>query len=196
MRVEINSAACKYCGKPWTEGGVCPECRHKRPVHARLVTPFVYGGPVREMILGLKYSGRVDVLPFFSRAMVWSLHQHALTDADLVIPVPTVFGKFMKRGYNPAGLLANEVGRLLGIPVEHRLLVARPGMGQKGKGREQRLESRRHAFFIRPGWELEGETVLLVDDVVTTGATVRACSKLLKSAGAGKVIALAVAHAG
>lgn len=190
----MNVASCRYCGRPWTEGTTCGECRRQRPVYARLVTPFVYGGTIREMILGLKYSGRTDYLPFFARSMVWMLAHRDMLSFDMVVPVPSTFKQFKRRGYNPPGLLVHEIARMLGVPEEHHILVARPGAGQKGKGRAERLESRKQAFFVRPGWMLEGEDVLLVDDVVTTGATVQACAELLKGAGAGKVYVAAVAR--
>lgn len=193
-RLEVNTAFCKVCGHPWVDGGTCEDCRRSRPVYTRLRTPFVYGGTSREMVLGLKYSGRTELLPFLAQSMVWAMARERMLKADLVIPVPTTIRKFRQRGYNPPGLLAHWIAGLLDVPEEHNLLAARAGKGQKGKGRQQRIQSRQGAFFVRTGWVIEKENILLVDDVVTTGATANACAKALKTAGAGRVYVVAVAR--
>ena len=127
--------------------------------------------------------------------MAWTITHEKMMKIDLIIPVPTTFSKFRQRGYNPPGLLAHAIAGILGLSEEHNLLAARPGKGQKGKDRAQRILSRKDAFFVRPGWSLDKENVLLVDDVVTTGATADACAKVLKKAGAGRVCVIAVARA-
>ena len=126
--------------------------------------------------------------------MIWRLAHDNMLKFDLIVPVPTTFRKFRLRGYNPPGLLACELARLLNVPQEHNMLKARPGKGQKGKNRAQRIQARKDAFFVHPGWELENENILLVDDVVTTGATAQACALTLKSAGAGRVYVVALAR--
>lgn len=112
----------------------------------------------------------------------------AVDPVDLVVPVPLPWPRRLRRGFNPAEVLAQPVARGLGRPLE-RLLIRRWGRRQTGlsrRGRQRNLEGR-----LRCRRRLDGERVLLVDDVLTTGVTLDAAARCLRRAGAGSVVALA-----
>ncbi len=194
--VENTQHTCEICGRPWVEGKICEECRKRRPSFERAVAPFVYGGPIKDLILNLKYAKGTYTVRFLAEAIAWEVHKRGIEGVDLVTAVPQQLSRFISRGYNQAALLGREVARILGLPFEGGILGVKGRGTQKGKGVEERWEERAEAFFIRKGWAFEGEAVLLVDDVVTTGATADACAKVLKGAGVSRVYVASAARAG
>ena len=117
-------------------------------------------------------------------------------DADVVVPVPLHLQRERERGYNQADLIARPLAKQLGLPYRAVLLVRiRPCPNKHILSLEERWESVRGAFATRPGSQVDNLRVLLVDDVMTTGATLDACAKALRAAGAKSVIGLTVARA-
>ncbi len=116
--------------------------------------------------------------------------------ADVVVPVPLHPTRLRERGYNQAELIARPLARSLGLPMHSWLLVRTKPRPEKQKlSVHERWDSVRGAFVARPGSPVDNLSVLLVDDVMTTGATLDACARVLRRAGARRVIALAVARA-
>jgi ComF family protein len=189
---------CSICAVPFEGAGEdhpCAECLRKPPPFAGVVAPFLYGGPVAGAVRGLKYAGRVDLAEGLGREVAACLPSGAI---DRVVPVPLHPRRLAERGYDQAGLLASVVAREVGAPADHDALVRRRETApQAGLGRVARRLNVRGAFVARPRRRagLEGERIVLVDDVVTTGATVRACASALRRAGAREVWVAAVARA-
>jgi ComF family protein len=159
-----------------------------------LVVPFAYDGVVREVIARAKYRARHAALPWLAAAMVTELRQ-----APTVMPhsrhgtvlswAPTTASRRRDRGFDQAELLARRIGRMLHLPVARRLI--RVGdLALTGASAEQRTQ--RVGFRVRS--VAPGERVLVVDDVVTTGATMRAAAGVLRAAGASAVVGLAAAR--
>jgi ComF family protein len=152
---------------------------------------FEYGGPVQEAIVRLKYGGRSDLgAPLgglVARAAVGSA-------ADLVVPVPLHPVRLSERGFNHAALLAGPVARALGVPLRASVLRRQARAAQASLGRDERLANVRGAFTAR--CRIDGAAVMLVDDVITTGATSAACTEALLGAGARSVTVVALARAG
>lgn len=116
--------------------------------------------------------------------------------ADVVVPVPLHPTRLRERGYNQAELIARPLARRLGLPMHSWLLMRTKPRPEKQKlSVHERWDSVRGAFAARPGSPVDNLSVLLVDDVMTTGATMDACARVLRRAGARRVIALAVARA-
>jgi ComF family protein len=116
--------------------------------------------------------------------------------ADAVVPVPLDHGRLRERGYNQAELIAKPLARLLGIPFRSYLLVrTRPRPNQLRLTRRERWETVRGAYATHKTAQVDKLRVILVDDVFTTGATLDACSRALKGAGAARVVGLTVARA-
>ena len=148
-------------------------------------------------ILLLKYGNVTPLGAWFARslAVVAADNSHAFS-ADIVVPVPLDRGRQLERGYNQAELIARPLARLLGIPFRSYLLLrTRPRPNQLRLTRRERWETVRGAYATHKTAQVDNLRVLLVDDVFTTGATLDACSRALKGAGAARVVGLTVARA-
>ncbi len=149
---------------------------------------------MREAIHRFKYSNSQDLVAPLGEMMV-SYWQEVSFSADLIIPVPLHTRRLRERGYNQAALLARELGKGVGLPVlEDALVRVRETSPQVDLNAKERQENVRGAFHC-PTDRLAGKSVLLVDDVYTTGATLEACSLALKQQGVGTVWALTLARA-
>jgi ComF family protein len=148
-------------------------------------------------ILLLKYSNVTPLGLWFARLLAGAVRrQPQLFAADVLAPVPLDRGRLRERGYNQAGVIAGPLARLLGIPFRSYLLVrTRPRPNQLRLTRRERWETVRGAYATHERALVDKLRVLLVDDVFTTGATLDACSRALKGAGAARVVGLTVARA-
>lgn len=110
-----------------------------------------------------------------------------LPQGSALVPVPLHRRRLWQRGFNQAGLLAKELSRRSGLKVDHPLIRTKRTPPLKGMSRQQRLRTVAGAFRLRPGTNLKGRTVVLVDDVLTTGSTAESCARVLLRAGAVRV---------
>lgn len=166
------------------------------PIYDRARAVARYGGVMRELIHALKYGDRHEGVQLFAR---WMLHAGAdvIEGADVIVPVPLARLRLWSRRFNQAGLLAREIGRaanILEIPFALKRIRRTPS--QVGLSAEQRRRNVAGAFRVPARWraEVEGRNILIVDDVITTGATANACARTLKRAGAARVDVLALAR--
>jgi ComF family protein len=194
----LGRPRCTMCAVPFEGAGSdhpCGECLARPPRFAGVVAPYVYGGSVAAAVCALKYGGRTDLAVGLARSVAACLPEGRI---DRVIPVPLHERRLAERGFNQAGLLAAAIAELAEARVDHDALVRRRETApQAGLGRSARVRNVRGAFSVRPGRRasLEGERVVLVDDVVTTTETVRACASALRRAGVREVWVAAVARA-
>ena len=153
-------------------------------------------GMTRSIML-LKYEGVTPLAAWFAVALGETFRRHPeLCPADVVVPVPAHALRLRERGYNHAELIAKPLARSLGLPCRSYLLVrSRPRPDKLKLTLRERWRSVRGAYTIRYGLRVDNLRVLLVDDVLTTGATLDACSRALRKAGASRVVALTVARA-
>lgn len=160
---------------------------------ASLRAAFVMDGGARRLTHELKYGGLTSLAEPMGRLMCQHLGE---SDADLVVPLPLHPSRERTRGYNQAALLAREIARHAGLPFDpaavRRVRATTPLV--KTMHREERLAIVRGAFSARRD-SVDGRAILLVDDVVTTGATLDACSEALLAAGAAGVRCLTWARA-
>lgn len=191
----ISDPHCETCGSPlpYSGGGasddglICGACIGAPPVWDFARAPLVYGEASKPLVLALKKADRRDMLPLFARWMAASVRAE-LSEACLIIPVPLHWRRLFARRYNQAALLAQALGRETGLPVETGCLYRRRATpSQAGQGVRGRRRNMAGAFAIRRPERLKDRPVLLVDDVLTTGATVAACSHKLKRAGSPRV---------
>lgn len=166
------------------------------PVYDRARAVASYGAKMRELIQSFKYGDRPEGVPLFGR---WLAQAGAeiLQEADLIVPVPLHRAKLWSRRFNQSAMLALEVSKHAHKPVDCSLLarVKRTG-SQVGLSATERKKNVAGAFRVvgeRAG--LRGKRIVLIDDVVTTGATAEACARTLKRAGAASVDVLALARA-
>ena len=196
---------CSQCGRPMasaaTSDGPQPPLCHlcRRGVYAfDLARSFgAYTPRMARAILLLKYSNVTPLGLWFARLLAGAVgRQPELFAADVLVPVPLDRGRLRERGYNQAGVIARPLARLLGIPFRSYLLVrTRPRPNQLRLTRRERWETVRGAYATHERALVDKLRVLLVDDVFTTGATLDACSRALKGAGAARVVGLTVARA-
>jgi ComF family protein len=191
---------CDACGIPFAaeagEGALCGACATERPVFARARAAFAYDAESRGLILAFKHGDHTDSAPAFG---VWLMRAGAelLADADLIAPVPLHWTRLFARRYNQAALLAHALRARTGIPVAARLLVRRrrtPSQGILGRAARQRNLAGAIMVPAKQRARVAGRRILLVDDVLTTGATAEACARALLAADATAVDVLTLAR--
>jgi ComF family protein len=176
---------------------LCPACHEKTYAFDRARSFALYKDAVVRAILLLKFEQIEPLGAWFSERLVEIVNADGeRLSADVVVPVPLHREREKERGYNQAALLSNPLAKRLRLPHKAVLLMrtrARPD--KQVLSLEERWESVRGAFATRPGSQVDNLRVLLVDDVLTTGATLDACARALREAGAKSVIGLTVARA-
>jgi len=169
----------------------------KPPVYDRARAAARYSATMRELIQSFKYRDRHEGLPLFARWLA-KAGAELLADADLIVPVPLYPSRLWWRRFNQSAMLAQAVGRLTGVPVDcFTLARVRRTATQVGLTADQRRRNVAGAFKVPRARadRVKGKKVVVVDDVITTGATAEACARALKRAGAARVDVLALARA-
>jgi ComF family protein len=197
----IEGPLCSCCGSPFeVDPGsetLCGACMARPHDFARARSLFRYDDASKPLILAFKHGDRLDHAPAFAR---W-LERTGIVlfvECDLLIPVPLHRWKLWRRRYNQAALVAERLSQMTGIP--HDPLTLEKRRATKSQGEMPSAKARRRnvlgAFRVPPAKvdSVRGKRILLVDDVFTTGATLNACARALKRAGAAKVDALTLAR--
>lgn len=183
---------------------LCPSCEENWPACAEplrksfcreIYAAGVYKGFVHDLIVRLKYRGEERLSSFLGRRMAEKVSR----TYDVIVPIPLHRKRLRERGYNQSLLLARSVGKVLKTDVDPFVLVkTRETPSQMGlKGEERRINLKKAFGLRREEWKdkIEGKTILLVDDVCTTGTTLDEASKALLSQGAKRVEGLVLARA-
>ena len=185
---------CRTCAEPRVAGPVCPRCVQHPPPFSRTVAAFVHEGPVARAIHRFKYEDQPLLARPLAAALAAAVRRLELDPGTRLVPVPLHGARFRARRYDQAALLAAAVGRNLRIPVAwSALLRVRATLRQVGLTDAQREANVSGAF--RAVGPLRRARLVLVDDVVTTGATARAAASALRHAGAADVQVLVLARA-
>lgn len=173
---------------------VCERCRIRPSAFKAARCPFVYAGAAREAVHALKYDGLSAVAATMAEAMAGCLTEWR-PPVTALVPVPLAGRRRRSRGYNQSELLARALSRLSGLPVNGGLLVKRKAAPPQARAADEaaRRANVEGAFAVRPKAETAG-ALLLVDDVMTSGATLDACARALVAAGHGPVCALTFAR--
>jgi ComF family protein len=163
---------------------------------ARARSYAVYNDVLHSAILLLKYEEVTRLGDWFAARLAEVVRREASEfDADVIVPVPLHADRLRERGYNQAELIARPLARRLGLKRGSYLLVrTKPRPARLVLSRKEHWDSVRGAYAIREGMRVDKLRILLVDDVLTTGATLDACASALKKAGAAKVLGLTVAR--
>lgn len=196
----ISEPCCVRCGFPFefaaAQGDICAACGTAPPVCRRVRAVMRYDAACRGLILGFKHGDRLERAPAFG---TWLRRAGAdlLREADMIVPVPLHRWRLIRRRYNQSAVLALNLGRQSGLPtVADALIRTRPTPPQGGMSAAGRRRNVAGAFSISPRRQqaIAGRRVLLIDDVMTTGATLDACARTLLRAGAMQVDGLVVAR--
>ena len=192
----IAGHCCPGCGRSVAAEGLCRMCRQFGPASGGGFASFDYEGTVRQLLIDFKFNDKTGYRELFAYCMIDTLRGGGIDDEiDCVVPVPMHWRRRFYRGYNQSGLLASWIAQSLGKPLVKGVL-ARPVytriVSRTAGGPKERMENALKSF--RPGkGTLAGKTALLVDDILTSGATMRACAAILRRMGAAKVYSVVAA---
>jgi ComF family protein len=185
--------ACRLCQRPLdgavTAGAVCAPCLAQAPRHDGIAAGTLYNAAARRLVLSFKHGRRIALAPMMARLIAAKL---AFVEPDwLIVPVPLHRWRLWSRGFNQAALLGREIARLRGAALAVDMLERRkptPKLGGLGRKARARALSGAIAVNRRRAAVLRGASVVLIDDVLTSGATSAACVAALKRAGAERVV--------
>ncbi len=194
----ISPPLCDRCGSPFDigagEGLLCAACIARPPEYDRARAVFRYDDASRRLVLRFKHADRTGAARHFARWMVRA-GADLLADADVIAPVPLHWWRLWRRRYNQAAMLGMAVAQTSGRPCVPDALIrvrATPSQGTMGRG--QRRRNVRGAFRLARPAAVEGCRILLIDDVLTSGATAEECVRVLRKGGAAAVDVLALAR--
>lgn len=184
---------CASCQRPFgdgiAEGSICAPCLADPPRHDGIAAGTLYNDASRKLVLAFKHGRRLALAPVMARLIAARL---PVLEGDwLVVPVPLHRWRLWRRGFNQAALLAREIAQTKGKPLLVDALVRRkqtPMLGGLGKAARKRALSGSIVINPRHAGRIEGASVVLVDDVLTSGATSEACVSALRRAGAKRII--------
>ena len=194
----LDGPVCDGCGSPfeYATGVRCAACLARPRAFDRARAACIYDETSREPILKLKHADRTDLAPLFAR-WIGRAARELIAEADAVAPVPLHPSRLLSRRYNQAAEIARPLARTAGVAYLPDALVRRRATdtqgGKSGSGRKRNVAG---AFEVPPrkAAQVAGKRILLVDDVLTTGATAEGCARALKSAGALRVDVAIVAR--
>lgn len=187
----VQEPTCLRCGKEIASEEIeyCYDCSHHTRSFERGFALAVYDPVMRESVRRFKNGGRMEYADWYAEA-IWQQYGEELRclEVDVVIPVPLHRSRRNQRGYNQAELLAQKLAQKLRVPVWPRALMrTRKTTAQKYLGGRERQRNLESVFALGRGPSMEGKSILLVDDIYTTGGTAEACTRVFLSAGAESV---------
>ena len=155
---------------------------------------YVYDDLSKKMILSLKHGSALHLAPFLAQGL-WQAGKELVNAADLIVPVPLHWRRLYSRGFNQSALLAQHLHKISHKPVSLNVLKKiRHTPSQGGLSLEERISNVAHCFKVSHPLKIKDKSIVLVDDVMTTGATLNACANTLLKAGAKEVTVLCVAR--
>ena len=189
-----HSSACPVCDLPLQPGQACPDCSRNRPNFELLRSVFIYEGPLRKAIHRLKFKNDIGLAETFGTYLVQAYRQLDW-EVDLLTAVPLSKKRQRERGYNQSQLIARNLSWAVGIPYQKDLLFrnrdTRSQVGLDAVERDLNVEG----AFSPGNYPIRGKSILVVDDIATTGATVSHCARALLDAGASHVYGMTLARA-
>jgi ComF family protein len=198
----IFPVTCSCCGGDLDvsyEGRICPLCLMSFETTeggGAMHSAYLYKDNLRKLILKFKYSGKMFLAKDFGAQMSEKFKKLPFyNETDCIIPVPLNIIRRIKRGYNQAELLSREISKQSSKPVFTNVLYRKKmTKPQFELSREERFDNLKRSFFIKNKDRIFKKNVLLIDDIITTGATISACAGALKRNGAKKIYALSLAR--
>ncbi|MBQ4212890.1 MAG: ComF family protein [Selenomonas sp.] len=202
---------CPLCHDYVEESGLwCPHCLQetlklqrlplKVPMQKAIAEAWAFGvyrGGLQSIIKALKYRGRRSTLPYIDTLLRAGLADkqlgHILAAVDMAVAVPLYPAKEKQRGFNQAELIFKNFLQAADIPLTRQLVRLRATVSMYQLSEQERRQNLKNAFAVTAAKAVTGKNILLVDDILTTGATLHECANVLKAAGAGTIYALVLA---
>lgn len=191
----LDAPACPRCALPTAGGEVCGRCLAHPPAFDAARAVYRYDFPVDKLIQSFKYGHRLALAPYFGeRLATLAAALHAAHPADLIVPLPLHRERLRQRGFNQALELARPVARALRLPIDAASCRReRNTPAQAELALSERVKNMRNAFACSA--DLGARNIILIDDVMTTGASLDECARTLKLHGAARVSVVALARA-
>ncbi len=196
----ISKPYCEHCGLPLasenTIGKFCGNClRNPKSVFRMCRSAVAYDEHSKPLILNFKFNDRTENAAFLAKWLRLGGKDIFAQQVDVIVPVPLHYTRLIKRRYNQSVLLARELSKLVGIPCDCRSVVRhRKTKPQVEFSGHERIRNVKNAFSVKYPENLKGKRVVLIDDVMTTGSTLKECAKVILQAGAKSVDTLTVAR--
>ena len=190
----VGDTSCRKCGHELATHATirarCRACQGKSLFFKVASAPFKYETSARDLILRLKLARQTSLAPPLAEHLISHIESLDIIPAiDVIIPVPLHWRRYCRRGYNQAMLLARPISRHFAVPLLRRCLRRKAATrSQTSFNMEERMENLRGAFAVRKNGMLKGKSVLLIDDVLTTGATCNECSRILMQDGSADAV--------
>lgn len=191
---------CDCCGLPFAfdlgPGALCAKCVEKRPSFTAARAALKYDDHSKQMILAFKHGDKIHLRGLLAKFLYQS-GKDVLQGANLIAPVPLHWWRMVKRKYNQAALLSSEIANYSGLDHEaHLLLRKKRTVPHENMSRDEREKNVSKAFTVNPKYvdSVKGKIIVLVDDVMTSGATVNECAKTLLKQGVAEVRVLTLAR--
>lgn len=200
----LKAPYCSKCGRPLSSTlesiptFLCPECRRQNIYFNRAFIPTLYEGVMKKAIHLLKYNKKTGIMRSLQKIIrsYFNCLNSSFPSLDLVVPIPLHRKKLRERGFNQAELIAKVVAKHLQVRLtKGNLKRTKATTTQTSLDRKERRRNLREAFTVRNRDEFQAKNVLLVDDVYTTGTTIKEAAKVLKEAGVKEVYVFALARA-
>ena len=197
----ITAPYCYKCGYPFEEAVsskklICANCAKKHKTPFRLNRSALYYDDIsKDLILALKFMDKTENAKTLAKWLCMAGYDIWKEEVDILVPVPLHYKRLIKRRYNQSALLAKELSKLTGIKVDYTSLIkhkaTKPQVQFSG---HERVKNVRGAFSVKHPENIKGQRVVLIDDVMTTGSTLKECALALKKAGAKSVDTLTIAR--
>lgn len=188
----IQNPSCIFCAEPLNSGSICKRCKQQLPHFSILRSLGYYSGSLRDAIVSLKYHRNIGLGAFFAPHLC-EIIVNEKWNIDLISAIPLSSNRKKERGYNQAEILAKPIARTMNLPYSeksvHRIKHTSSQVGLSVKERQLNMKE---AFEANPQ-VVKNKSILLIDDVATTGATMDACAKALLDAGCRQVFGLTLA---
>ena len=183
-----DGTVCQICGKPINENrdDTCANCKSEKIYYIKNVSRYKYKGCIKTAIQNMKFKQREWIAYKFGYALAKTVqNEYSDIKFDLVLAVPMSALSELSRGFNQSFEIADIVAKSIKTPIRQNLLLKRALIKtQSGLNRKERIENVKNAFYVRNSKHIVDKTILLIDDVFTTGSTINACAKVLKKNGA------------
>jgi len=189
----LTGSLCPQCGEPQPEAELCASCIAHPPAYQSLRSYAWFEGPIRDALHNLKYKQDIGLGEALSKHLI-ELYNQLNWEIDIVAPVPIGAQRIKERGYNQAGMLGRPLAYAIQKPYQAVLRKKRETRSQVGLTAHERQENVEGAFEVIPN-QVKGRTILIIDDITTTGSTINACARSLHQAGASAVYGLTLARA-